>query len=270
MRAFLTMDNTKRDWRFFLDEWGSYKKATGFVDPGLDELWSCMAPDLKHLAFDQGGKGDLTTKKVMLAMIRSLAVTKLHTAIHIVNLHDAKQTVEASTNAFAARIRGIAANCNLSKACTKAKCDTKVSFVDETIFNIILFGLRDHKMQERVLAAAYMTTVNTVPELVTFYSADKSIRNQGSATVVGIRMSNYQREKKPGEIRLSGSELPTAGAPGSQGCKGCGGKCRSSKDCWAYTIACRTCGIKGHVAKVYQSKNKSTTVGMQCHHCRTR
>ena len=165
------MDNTKRDWRFFLDEWGSYKKATGFVDPGLDELWSCMAPDLKHLAFDQGGKGDMTTKKLMLAMIRSLAVTKLHTAIHIVNLHDAKQTVEASTIAFAARIRGIAANCILSKACTKAKCDTKVSFVDETI----LFGLRDHKMQERVLSAAYMTTVNTVPLLVTFCSGDEQL-----------------------------------------------------------------------------------------------
>ena len=121
----------------------------------------------------------------------------------------------------------------------------KVSFVEETVFNVILSALRDHKMQERVLAAA----VNTVPELVTFCSADKASRNQGSATMGTIRMSSYQRGKKPGEIQNSASESLTAGAPEFQGCKGCGGKCRSYKECWAYLIACRTCGTKGHVEK---------------------
>ena len=61
---------TEHDWQFYLREWDDYKGAVGVVGQDLlDELWSCMAPDLEHLAFDQGGKEHLTTEALMLARI---------------------------------------------------------------------------------------------------------------------------------------------------------------------------------------------------------
>ena len=75
-RPEINMDTSERDWRFFLDEWEDYKRATAVTGPAvLDELWSCMTSDLKKLAFDQGGKLALTTEALMMERIKTLAVT---------------------------------------------------------------------------------------------------------------------------------------------------------------------------------------------------
>ena len=125
-RPEVTMDTTEADWRFFISEWDDYKRVTGITGQSiLDELWSCVKGDLKRLAFDQGGKDTLTTEPLMIARIKSLAVTVLHSAVHTIHLHEAKQTKDESTKAFAARVQGIACSCNLTKVCT---CRATVSF----------------------------------------------------------------------------------------------------------------------------------------------
>ena len=74
-----------------------------------------MVPDLRRLAFDQGGKELLNTEALMLARLKLLAVSVHYAAVHTVSLHKARQLPEESTKAFAACVRGIAANCYLSK-----------------------------------------------------------------------------------------------------------------------------------------------------------
>ena len=133
----------------------------------LDELWSCMKGDLKRLAFDQGGKDNLTTEILMIARIYSLAVLELHTAVHTIHLHEAKQNKEESTKAFAARVQGIASSCNLTKLCTCREPVT-VSFMEETVYHVVLAGLRDTEMQERCLAAAYLKSVTNLQQLLQF------------------------------------------------------------------------------------------------------
>ena len=94
-----------------------------------------MASDLKKLAFDQGGKVALVTEQLMLARIKSLAVTVLHSAVHTVHLHDSKQLAEESTKAFAARVRGTAASCELTKVCPTADCNTIAQCADSEVRN---------------------------------------------------------------------------------------------------------------------------------------
>ena len=78
---------------------------TGLKPPYLSpELCNCMASDLRRLAFNQGSKEDLTTEGLMMARIKSLAVTKLQSAVQTVNLHDSKQLADESTKTFAARV----------------------------------------------------------------------------------------------------------------------------------------------------------------------
>ena len=64
--------------------------------------------------------------------------------MHTVSLHDAEQAHKKSMKTFAARVRGIAANCVLKKACT---CGLNFSFTDETVYHVELAGLRDRKLQ---------------------------------------------------------------------------------------------------------------------------
>ena len=167
-RPEVTMDTSEADWRFFLSEWKDYKRVTGITGQDiLDELWSCMKGDLKRLAFDQGGKDNLTTEILMIARIYSLAVLELHTAVHTIHLHEAKQNKEESTKAFAARVQGIASSCNLTKLCTCREPVT-VSFMEETVYHVVLAGLRDTEMQERCLAAAYLKSVTNLQQLLQF------------------------------------------------------------------------------------------------------
>ena len=73
----------------------------------------------------------------MLKMIKRLSVSILHDAVHTVELHESKLLSMESTKAFAARVRGIATNCNLSKKCA---CSKEVTFIEETVNHVVLAG----------------------------------------------------------------------------------------------------------------------------------
>ena len=136
-------DMTEHEYKFFENEWTRYKRATNISGQLLiDELWNTMSPDLKQLAFDQGDVDNLNTEALMLARIKSLAVTVQHAAVHTVALHSAQQHNDESTKAFAARVRGIASNCNLSKK-SGCACNIDVSYLEETVYPVVLAGLKD-------------------------------------------------------------------------------------------------------------------------------
>ena len=237
-------DMTEHDWRYYVSEWEDYKRATGINGQDvLDELWSCMTADLKRLAFDQGGKETLNTEALMMARIRQLAVSVLHSAVHTVNLHESKQAPEESVKYFAARVRAVAANCALAKECT---CGLKVSFLEETVFHVVLAGLRDSEMQERCLSAAIMKTITNITSLVEFCSAEESGRM--SNPTVGAMRSSYKKTKSALNQQAS---LPTS----SSRCNFCGGGPHSSaaraareKECRAFKLVCKSCSKVGHVS----------------------
>ena len=233
---------SEHDWRFFLSEWEDYKRATGVSGQHmLDELWSCMTPDIRRLAFDQGGKANLDTEEKMVMMIKALAVSVLHEAVHTVELHEARQLSSESTKAFAARVRGIATNCNLSKRC---ECSKEVTFIEETVYNVVLAGLYDRDMQERAISAAILKTIKDINSLVEFCSAEESGRK--SAPGVSAVRSTFQANKMRG-----------GGNPSNTKCSFCGGPPHSSstrevraRECKAFNHNCRTCSKPGHYAAV--------------------
>ena len=104
-RPIAKLEMLEHEFRFFQDEWASYKKSTGIQGNYLlTELWLTILPDLKQLTFDQGRKDSLITETMMMARIKSLAVSILHPAIHRVHLHEAKQSPDESMKTFAARV----------------------------------------------------------------------------------------------------------------------------------------------------------------------
>ena len=256
-RPVIQEEMSEHDWRFFQSEWKDYTRATGVTGQHLlDELWSCMSADLRRLAFNQGSKEDLDTEQKMMERIRGLAVSVLHAAVHTVALHEARQSPGESTKAFAARVRGTATNCNLVKAC---ECSKPVSFLDETVYHVVLAGLHDSDMQERALSAAILKTITDTASLVEFCSAEESGR-KCTPTVAGFRGSTFQRNK-----HLQNQPVTQANTPVTSRCDFCGGKPHSSSsrdaranECKAWNQQCKNCSKTGHFAHCCKGGKKTT------------
>ena len=262
-RPEATPDMSEHEFRFFQSEWNLYKRATNIQGQTLvDELWSCMSESLKKLVFDQGDVDSLNTEQLMMARIKSLAVAVLHTAIHTVHLHEARQIPDETTKAFAARVRGIASNCILHKKCS---CGEEVSYLEETVYHVVLAGLRDTTLQEACTTQALLGNIKDISSLVEFCTAKESGQMTASGTVGGLR-SKYQEGKLRSrhDDQAAGSQAP----PTQQHCHHCGGKKHGNgsraareKDCKAYSFTCAKCGKKSHYTSQCKSKGTVAVVG---------
>jgi hypothetical protein len=256
-RPIVRTDMSEHDWRYFLSEWKDYVQATGISGQSmLGELWSCMEDDLKRLAFDQGGKDGLTDEALMLARIKLLAVTILHTAVHTVKLHNARQSADEPTKAFAARVRGIAASCHLSKVCP-CGCTTTVSFLEEVVYHVVMAGLRDQDMQERCMSAAILKTITDIHSLVEFCSAEENGRISTQGTVGGLRTSSTYKQDKKTRHQEPSLRADRSGTDGS--CGNCGSTAHGAgarEKCRAWGVECFACHGIGHLKQFCRSKPK--------------
>ena len=172
-RPTLCTNMTESDWVFFQHKWTRYQRLSQIQGTALiDELWACLESDLKRLAFHDGVEESDPDK--LLAAIKNLAVTTVHPSLQVISLHEAKQATDETVKAFSARVRGIAKNCELTKTCTKANCDEKVSFLEETCYNAVMTGVRDDELRQKILTQAMMGTVHNLPTLLEFAQAEES------------------------------------------------------------------------------------------------
>ena len=141
-RPEIDLGTTENDWNFFKAEFERYKRTTGISGQTvLDELWHCQSKQLRVLTQSDSTTSTLDTEGKLLDKLKSLAVTTLHSAVHLIALRELKQAQAESIRAFIARARSIASNCGLTKPCTG--CQLDVSFVEETLFGVVLAGLYD-------------------------------------------------------------------------------------------------------------------------------
>ena len=75
-----------------------------------------------------------------------------------------------------------------------------VSFMKDTLFNMVLSNIKDTDIKEKCLPAAYLKTVTNIDELVEFCSADKSCKIAGCNTLGGLhRASIYKNATAEGQ-----------------------------------------------------------------------
>ena len=158
-----------------MHKWERYKRQTALSEPELtDELWACMDSDLEKLAFSDGSEN--LTSDTLLEKIKSLAVTTLHPSVHVVTLHQMKQNDQETTKAFSARVKGTANNCDLQKRCPKPGCGEVVSFNDETCYHVVMAGLVNQDLKDKVLTQAMLGVIKDLPTLLNFAAAEESAK----------------------------------------------------------------------------------------------
>ena len=250
LRPVSTLGMTELNWRFFLSEWSRYTRQTGVKDQVmLDELWDTMDTELRQLAFSEGSEDSLNTEELMLARIKSLAVTVLHASVHIVTLHDMKQLPSETVKSFSARVRGTAANAELTKPCPSPTCTQTVSFLEDTCYNIVLSGLHCSDMRDRALTQAMLGTVKDLATLVNYCTAEESGKCAGAQTVGANRgQSSY----KGG---VEHTPPPKCGFCGEKQ-HGRGSRAEREKLCKAWGKQCSKCHRVNHFSSVCKSASR--------------
>ena len=139
------------DWNYFCEQWKRYKRATNLsAEDVTDELWACLSDDLARQCFDHGANMTTTTEKDLLALLK---VYSIRSQNHLVSINLTKRENENVTK-FIARVRGCAKVCNFQVKCTAAGCNTQVSYSDQLSSHVIVRGLENADIQEKVLALA--------------------------------------------------------------------------------------------------------------------
>ena len=253
-RPEVDLGATEHDWRFFKAEFERYKRTTGITGlTVLDELWHCQTKALRSLMQAEAPSETLDTEAKLLDKMKSLAVVTLHSAVHLVELRNLQQGQHEPIRKFVARARNIATSCDLSKKC--AGCARDVSFLDETVFGVVLAGIRDTNIQQKILSLAAMKTINKLEDLITYVAAEESGYKdsanivQSASTVGGVRSTYQQERDKRGRCMNCGGHKHGAGTPEDR-----------AKHCPAFGKTCPKCGKKNHLEKVCKSKSKLAAV----------
>ena len=118
-----------------------------------DQIFSCPDENLRTaLHSSHGVKLSTITVADLLEDIKKLAVVRQSNNVNTLALMMAKQERDEPVRQFAARLRGLAAVCDLSVTCTACTPPTKVSMVDKLVCMSLIGGLNDEETNQEGLS----------------------------------------------------------------------------------------------------------------------
>ena len=113
------------DWKYFLESWETYKRATKLSGQNAcDQLWYCPSDALKKKIFDSGIRLTDTETKILEGM-KKLCVRDHNNMVNIMSFQGLYQENSESITQFAARLNGSASICDFSVKCS---CKKEVSY----------------------------------------------------------------------------------------------------------------------------------------------
>ena len=133
-------------------QWDRYVRASNETDEVRirDQLLQCPDTDLKKAVNRAlGNRVDTINMADLLKEIETLAVIKQSNHVNILAMIKSKQERDEPVRQFAARLRGLAAVCDLATLCT---CGLSVSMVDKWVIMTLINGLYDGDTQQAVLS----------------------------------------------------------------------------------------------------------------------
>ena len=151
-RPEISGGSSQEDFRQFKVKWNQYVRASNVTDADnlRDDLMHCPDAALEkavHRAL--GVRVETINVEDLLREIETLAVIKQSNHVNILGLMKSKQEREEPVRQFAARLRGLAAVCDLTALCT---CGLTVSMVNKWVLMTMINGLHDGESQQSVLS----------------------------------------------------------------------------------------------------------------------
>ena len=117
---------------------------------------------------------------------------------------------------------------------------------------MVLAGLRDRDLQARCTSQALLKQITDINSLVNFCTAEESSKLGTVATVSGLRRLGYKQQKAAAAKQNSNKST----------CRSCGTTHSGysmqirERECKAFRVDCRKCGIKGHFERFCNKEKK--------------
>ena len=101
--------------------------------------------------YDYGDFDSLQSIDAFLQRMKEISVKTIHKTIHMLNMWNLVQMSDENIKAFLARIISIADLCDMFVTCVAENCDTKTSFRDQVVQQVLLKGMINQDIRQRVL-----------------------------------------------------------------------------------------------------------------------
>ena len=261
-RPVLESGIREADWSFFISQWERYKRSTKVANQNtIDQLWACASEELARQCHDAGATKDITEEK-LLALLKQCSIRAQNKLVNVVEFLNLAQEGDEPMAKFISRVQGQAKVCDFTVKCTKESCDTEISYSDQLCAHVIVRGLEDSDIQERVLALAATEKGNLDLKKVTefIYAQETGARSRkllGGDTSVN-KISLYQQGKRGRSNTLPEKDLkPFPDKDLKSKCHYCGKFGHGYKSspefrklkCPAFSKKCSNCNILGHFQK---------------------
>ena len=262
-RPVFSLNMTEANWQFKVIEWRSYIGQTAATPENkLLQLRAACDEELRQRVYDSGNYSGLDTENKFLARMKELAVIKIHKSVHLMNLYRMVQDSDEAIRAFVARVTGTADMCGMTVKCPTEGCNTDVSFRDEVVKQVVIHGMSNMDIKQRVLSRSGNGELETLTDLVNYISAEESALTETaslstpSSSLSRIGQSTYKSGKS------QPSQFP---------CKFCGETrhtpANTSEDrrqhCKAFGKTCSKCQKQHHFASVCLSGRPLQTSAVQ-------
>ena len=164
---------TEAAWDFKVIEWESYIQQTPATDnTKLLQLRAACDDGLRSRVYDSGDFASLNNVTLLLARMKELAVVTVHKSVHLMNLYKMVQQPEENIRAFSARLTGTAEMCGMSVKCNT--CQVDISYRDEVVRQIIITGMFNLDIRQRVLSRTKTGELPTLSNLVDYIAAEEA------------------------------------------------------------------------------------------------
>ena len=261
-RPTLDTGITEADWTFFESQWDRYKRSTRLEgQDATDQLWACASDELSRQAHDAGANKD-TSEADLIALLKLCSIRAQNRLVNIVEFLNIAQEPAEPVAKFVSRVKGQAKVCDFTVKCPGDECDKIVSYSEQLVSHVIVQGLEDSEIQERVLAIAATEEnldLKRISEFIYAQETGRESRKLLSADGGLNKLSQYQQEKRGRSNTLPSNtgRRDRAEPSNTDSCYYCGNNGRGYKSsaevrkakCPAYNKKCTKCKKMGHFAK---------------------
>ena len=260
-RPALDTGITEADWTFFESQWKRYKRSTRLLgQDAIDQLWACASEELGRQCHDAGMTED-TTEEELLAMFKRCSIRAQNKLVNVVEFLNLSQEPEEAASKFISRVKGQAKVCEFKVTCPAEECGQEVSYSDKLCSHVIVRGLEDSDIQERVLALAATEQeldLKRVTEFIYAQETGRESRKMLSGAGALNKMSQYQQDKRGRSNTMPGN----SDKPSKDKCYYCGNTGHGHKSsaevrknsCPAFDKKCIKCKMTGHFARQCKKK----------------
>ena len=248
-RPDISGGSSQEDFKYFLRQWNQYVRASNETnDTKLrDQLLHCPDAALKK-AVDRalGDRADTINVADLLKEIETLAVIRQSNHVNTLALMKAKQERDEPVRQFAARLRGLAAVCDLTATCT---CGLKMSEVNKWVLMSLIGGLNDEDTKQAVLSKVDEMNLD---DTVVFVEARETGKHSVKILSGGLASGQVNRVQEQ--------------TADQEKCRFCGRRGHGKNpnpdlrkaSCPAHGQKCKNCGFSGHFRDQCKKKPSET------------